>query len=95
MSFVEGAAEGALEATSVASPAGMRMPLMQVQRGETVRVVKIGGRDATRRHLTELGFVPDAAVTVVTESNGNLICEVKGVRIGLDTELAKRITVIA
>ena len=95
MSFVEGAAEGALETTSVASPAGMRMPLMQVQRGETVRVVKIGGRDATRRHWIELGFVPDAAVTVVTESNGNLICEVKGVRVGLDTELAKRITVIA
>ena len=94
MSFLQGTAEDAIDATSTVNQVGMRVPLMQVQRGETVRVVKIGGRDATRRHLTELGFVPDAAVTVVTESNGKLICEVKGVRIGLDTELAKRITVI-
>ena len=95
MSFVQGAAEGALPASTSASLKGMRMPLLQVQRGETVRVVKIGGKDATRRHLTELGFTPDAEVTVISQANGHFICEVKGVRVGIDTELAGRITVIA
>lgn len=95
MSFVQGAAEGSFPAATSASLKGMRMPLLQVQRGETARVVKIGGRDATRRHLTELGFALDAEVTVVSQANGHFICEVKGVRVGLDTDLAGRITVIA
>ena len=43
------------------------MPLSMAKTGETVTIRKITGRDEVRQHLAELGFVVDAAVTVVSE----------------------------
>ena len=54
---------------------------------------KITGKDEIRQHLAELGFVMDAAVTVVSEMGGNLIVQVKNSRIALDRSMAGRIMV--
>jgi ferrous iron transport protein A len=61
--------------------------------GETVTIRKITGKDEVRQHLAELGFVVDAAVTVVSEMAGNLILQVKESRIALDKTLANRVLV--
>ena len=42
------------------------MPLTMAKAGETVVIRKITGKDEVRQHLAELGFVVDAAATVVT-----------------------------
>ena len=44
-----------------------------------------------RQHLAELGFVPDSAVTVVSETAGNLILQVQTGRVALDSKMASRI----
>lgn len=69
------------------------MPLSMAKTGETVTIRKITGRDEVRQHLAELGFVVDAAVTVVSEIAGNLIVQVKDSRVALDRGLANRILI--
>lgn len=69
------------------------MPLSMAKTGETVTIRKITGRDEVRQHLAELGFVVDAAVTVVSEIAGNLIVQVKDSRVALDRGLANRIMI--
>ena len=67
------------------------MPLTMAKQGETVTIRKITGRDEVRQHLTELGFVVDSAVTVVSKIAGNLILQVKDSRVALDRTMATRI----
>ena len=69
------------------------MPLSMAKTGETVTIRKITGKDEVRPHLAELGFVVDAAVTVVNEIAGNLILQVKDSRVALDRGLANRIMI--
>mgnify|MGYP001128835077 CR=1 FL=1 len=67
------------------------MPLSMAKPGETVVIRRITGKDEVRQHLAELGFVVDAAVTVVSELAGNLILQVKDSRVALDRNMASRI----
>ena len=69
------------------------MPLTMAKPGETVTIRKITGKDEVRQHLAELGFVVDGSVTVVSESAGNLILQVKESRIALDRTLANRVMI--
>jgi ferrous iron transport protein A len=72
----------------------MRMiPLSMFRSGETVKIRKIPGKDNTRQHLAELGFVVGSDITVVNENSGNLILQVKDSRIALDKTLANRILI--
>lgn len=69
------------------------MPLSMAKVGETVAIRKITGRDEVRQHLAELGFVVDSTVTVVSETAGNLILQVKDSRVALDRGMANRIMI--
>ncbi|MEG1801723.1 MAG: FeoA domain-containing protein, partial [Oscillospiraceae bacterium] len=64
------------------------IPLMMADIGQENTIKKIGGKDETRRHLAELGFVVGGSVTVVSSFGGNLILAVKDGRIALDSSLA-------
>ena len=67
------------------------IPLTMAKPGETVTIRKITGKDEIRQHLADLGFVVDSDVTIVNESSGNLILQVKDSRIALDRTMANRI----
>lgn len=69
------------------------VPLTMVRAGETGTIRRITGKDELRQHLTELGFVVDGAVTVVSELGGNQILQVKDSRVALDRTLAGRIMI--
>ena len=69
------------------------MPLTMAKTGETSNILRITGKDETKRHLEDLGFVVGETVTVVAEMAGNLIINVKGARIALDRALANRIMI--
>ena len=70
---------------------GHVMPLSMVRRGEKVRVKSISGKDDTRRFLSNIGFVEDAEVSVVSEMNGNVIVNVKGTRVAISKSMASRV----
>lgn len=67
------------------------MPLNLAQVGEKNRIVRISGRDQTRRHLAILGLVEGQAVTVVSKLSGSMIVSVKGSRLALDKAMTGRI----
>ena len=56
-------------------------------------IQRITGQDKVRVHLKNLGFVENETVSVIQSIQGNLIVEIKGVRIALDKSLANRIMV--
>ena len=66
------------------------IPLTMAGPGETVTIRRITGRDGTRRHLAELGFVAEGRVTVVARLGGDLIVQVKDSRVALDKAMANR-----
>lgn len=68
-----------------------QIPLAMVNSGEQVRVIAIRGKDEVQRFLRNLGFVENAAVSVVSELNGNVIVNVKGTRVAISRAMANRI----
>ena len=67
------------------------MPLSMVRTGERAWVKAVNGKDETRLFLSNLGFVEDAEVSVVSELNGNVIVVVKGTRIAISKAMASRV----
>ena len=69
------------------------MPLILAKAGQTNTIVKVGGKETTRKFLESLGFVAGSEVTVISEIAGNVIVNVKDTRIAINKEMAKRIMV--
>lgn len=69
------------------------VPLSMANVGDVAIIKRINVRDEVRQHLSEMGFVEGAEVTVVSELGGNLILSVKESRVALDKTMANRIMV--
>ena len=69
------------------------MPLSLADMNTVYVVNRVTGNDQIRKHLATLGFVEGAEVQVVQSIDGNLIVEVKNVRVAIDESLARRVMV--
>ena len=69
------------------------IPASILEVGRSVRIIRINGRDKTRRFLAGLGFTEGSELTVVSELGGNVIFRVKDSRVALGKEMASRILV--
>ena len=69
------------------------MPLTMVEKGKPIVIVRIGGKEETRRFLENLGFVAGSTVTVISETNGNMIVNVKEARVAIVRDMANKIMV--
>lgn len=69
------------------------MPLTLANAGDELMIRKIGGNSDTKRFLESLGFVVGGAVTIVSELSGNVIVNVKGSRVAVSKDMAKRVMV--
>lgn len=69
------------------------MPLSLAQVGEENIIKRIGGSPEVKRHLENLGFVVGGEVTVVNTLGGNVIVNVKEVRVAISKEMAVKIMV--
>ena len=69
------------------------MPLSLADMNTVYVVKRVTGNDQIRKHLATLGFVEGADVQVVQSIDGNLIVEVKNVRVAIDESLARRVMV--
>ena len=69
------------------------MPLTMANAGESLKVIKVGGLEDTKRFLNNLGFTEGAEVSIVSKIAGNLIVNIRDSRIALDNEMAKKIMV--
>lgn len=69
------------------------MPLTIANEGETNLIKRIGGAEATKRFLANLGFVEKAEVQVISKFNGNLIVNIKDSRVALNEDMARHIMI--
>ena len=69
------------------------MPLTMLNTGETNTIKKVGGKEETKRFLENLGIVAGGNVTVVSETGGNLIVNIKDSRVAIGKDMANKIIV--
>lgn len=69
------------------------MPLTLLQAGQSGVIMRIGGKPETRKFLEGLGFVVGTPVTVISETDGNVICSVHEARVAISEQMAKKIYV--
>ena len=69
------------------------MPLSMVKPGETNTIKKVGGKEETRKFLENLGFVTGGTVTVISQTGGNMIVNVKDSRVAIGKDMASKIMV--
>lgn len=69
------------------------MPLSMAPEGKESVIRKIGGKEETRLFLEKLGFVAGGKVTVVSETSGNMIVNVKDSRVAIGKDMANKIMI--
>ena len=69
------------------------MPLTLTKPGAEAAIKKVGGKEETRQFLANLGFVPGARVTIITEISGNVIVSIMESRVAISREMAAKIMV--
>ena len=69
------------------------MPLSMGGAGSTMNIQRVGGKAETKKFLENLGFTVGEKVTVITETGGNLIVQVKEARVAISREMANKIMV--
>ena len=69
------------------------MPLTFANAGEENIIKKVGGNPETKKFLENLGFIAGSTVTVINESGGNVIVNIKESRVAVSKEMASRIMI--
>ena len=69
------------------------MPLIIAPLDTELTIVKVLLDEKTKKHLESLGVMVNSKITVISVHNGNAICIVKGVRLGLNKDVASKILV--
>ena len=69
------------------------MVLAEVKKNGLYHVKQLHGIGDTHRHLEDLGFLPGETVRVISRTGGNLVVNVKGSRVALSSELARKIVI--
>ncbi len=79
--------------TGAYASAGPQMPLSFLKNSESGAIVRISGREDVRKYLSELGFLPGTLISVVNTVKGNIIVDIKGSRVAIDSGMASKIIV--
>lgn len=69
------------------------MPLSMLNIGEKKKIIKVKGKDETRKFLKNLGFTEGAEISVVSKLSGNMIINIRDTRVAIDSFMANRIMV--
>lgn len=69
------------------------MPLTFANAGEENIIKKVGGNPETKKFLENLGFVVGSTVTIINESGGNVIVNIKESRVAVSKEMASKIMI--
>lgn len=67
------------------------LPLATLSSGNTAVIHVIKGRGKTKSFLTNLGFVENTPITVVSKVGGSVIVNVKGSKVAISKALAAKI----
>lgn len=69
------------------------MPLSMAEQEKELIIHKIGGNPDVKKHLEDLGFHVGGEVSLISRLGENVIVKVKGSRVAISEELARKIMV--
>ncbi len=69
------------------------MPLTMLPLGQEAVVNVCRAKGKTKKFLEELGIIPGASISVISEMSGNLIVCIKGTRIAINRSIAQQLMV--
>ena len=69
------------------------LPLTLAEEGKEYTIRKVSGSPEVKQHLGDMGFVIGGTVTIVTSNSGNVIVNVKNVRIAIGKEMAQKVMI--
>ena len=69
------------------------MPIVIAPLDTELTIVKVNTDEKTKKHLQSLGIVTNGKLKVITSNHGNVIIEVKNVRLALNKDVATKIFV--
>ena len=69
------------------------MPIVIAPLDTELTIKKVLADEKTKKHLESLGVVIGGKISVISTHGGNVICIVKGVRLGLNSDIARKILV--
>ncbi len=69
------------------------MPLTFAAIGAEKNIVRITGKPEVKKHLENLGFVAGANTKILNAIGGNIIVDIKGSRIAISEEMARKILI--
>jgi ferrous iron transport protein A len=69
------------------------MPLLLAELNSPYIIKHISANEKDRHHLETLGFIPGTPLYILSKFNGYLLINIKGSRVGISKDLAKRIII--
>ncbi len=69
------------------------MPIVIAPVDTELTIIKVNADEKTKKHLQSLGVVTNGKIRVISSSKGNVIVEVKQVRLALNKDVATKIFV--
>ena len=70
------------------------MPLSVADPGKEYEILRITGKDDIQKHLATMGFIVGSKVILVSPGHGgDVIVNIKNVRVGISEKLARKIMV--
>lgn len=73
---------------------GCKMNLLMAELGVDYTIARLRIKDNDQqKFLANIGFIEGAVLSVVSESMGNLIVKIKGSRVAIGKDIARRIDV--
>mgnify|MGYP002577871005 CR=1 FL=1 len=69
------------------------MPLVFAEENIELTIFKVLVEEKLKKHLQSLGIVVNGKITILSRSNGSVICKVKDGRMALDSNIATKIFV--
>lgn len=70
------------------------MPLVVAPVNQKLKVVKVLVDEKTKRHLENLGILVNSVLTIISQSNGDIIVKVKNGKLAINKETALKILVV-
>lgn len=69
------------------------MPVAIAPLGVELTIVKLLLDEKTKKHFENLGVMLNSTITIISNSGGNLIIQIKSTRLAIDRNLAMKIFV--
>ena len=70
------------------------MPLNLAPLHQALKIINVIVKQPIKKYLESLGIVKNETISLISISNGNVVCEVKGSRLALNSQIASNIIVI-